>query len=74
MKTASRLTLYVDGRQVAESTGFDAAAWNLDSDAPLRLGAGMNGSFNGQLRDLQIHRRPLTAAEIQAMSAKKRAD
>lgn len=74
VKTASRLTLHVDGRQVAESTGFDAAAWNLDSDAPLRLGAGMNGSFNGQLRDLQIHRRPLTAAEIQAMSAKKRAD
>ena len=71
MKTANRLTLHVDGKQVAESTGFDASAWNLDTDAPLRLGTGMNGPFNGQLRDLQIHRRTLTAGEIEAMLAKR---
>lgn len=71
VKTKDRLTLHVDGKQVAESTGFDASTWNLDSDVPLRLGTGMNGPCNGQLRDLQIHTRVLTAEEIQAMSAKK---
>ena len=71
VKTAGRLALHVDGRQVAESTGFDASAWNLDSEAPLRLGNGMNGPFNGQLRDLQIHRRVLTGTEIQAHASKK---
>ena len=71
VKSTNRLTLHVDGKQVAESTGFDASAWNLDTDAPLRLGTGMNGPFNGQLRDLQIHRRTLTAGEIEAMLAKR---
>ena len=71
VKTATRLTLHVDGKQAAESGGFDASAWSLDSEAPLRLGTGMNGPFNGQLRELQIHPRALTAAEIAALAAKK---
>ncbi|MBX7212208.1 MAG: LamG domain-containing protein [Verrucomicrobiaceae bacterium] len=71
VKTATRLTLHVDGKQVAESTGFDASSWTLDSDAPLRLGAGMNGPFNGELRDLQIHRRVLPDAEIQTALTRK---
>jgi len=70
VKTAGRLTLHVDGKQVAQSDGFDAATWNLDSDAPLRLGTGMNGPFNGQLADLQLHRRALAAKEIQQLAAK----
>ncbi len=69
VKTARRLTLHVDGKPVAESAGFDASAWNLDSAAPLRLGAGMNGPFNGRLADLQIHPRALTAEEIKALAA-----
>ena len=69
VKTAARLTLHVDGKPVAESTGFTAATWNLSSEAPLRLGTGMNGPFNGQLRDWQSHPRPLSAAEIQMMAA-----
>jgi hypothetical protein len=68
VKTSERLTLHVDGRQVAESTGFDASAWDLDSEAPLRLGTGMNGPFNGQISDLRIHRRALDGDEIQALA------
>jgi hypothetical protein len=71
VKTANRLTLHVDGKQVAESTGFDAGTWNLDSEAPLRLGTGMNGPFNGQLVDLKIHRRALTVDEITTSAAQK---
>jgi hypothetical protein len=74
VKTSSRLSLHVDGKQVAESTGFDASSWNLDSDAPLRLGSGMNGPFNGQLRDLQIHHRALTEAELRAAALEKPAN
>lgn len=69
VKTAVRLTLHVDGRQVAESIGFDASGWNLDSEAPLRLATGANGPFNGQLRNLQIHQRVLGEAEIQSQAS-----
>ena len=68
VKNADRLTLHVDGKQVAESTGFDASKWNLDSTAPLRLGTGMNGPFNGRLHHLQIHPRSITPDEIQALA------
>jgi len=71
VKTANRLTLHVDGKQVAENIGFDASSWNLDSTAPLRLGTGMNGPFNGQLADLQLHRRALAVSEIEQLAAKK---
>ncbi|WP_395715987.1 LamG-like jellyroll fold domain-containing protein [Prosthecobacter sp.] len=71
VKTKDRLTLHVDGKQVAESTGFDASAWNLSSEAPLRLGTGMNGPFNGQLADLQIHPRAISAEEIAKLAARR---
>lgn len=68
VKNADRLTLHVDGKQVAESIGFDATTWNLDSTAPLHLGNGMNGPFNGRLHHLQIHPRSITPDEIQALA------
>ena len=70
VKTARRLALYVDGVQVAESTGFDASRWNLDAEAPLRAGDGMNGPFNGRLRDLQLHGRAFESDEIRALAAR----
>ncbi len=71
VKTPNKLTLHVDGKAVTESPGFDASTWNLDSAAPLRLGTGMNGPFNGQLADLQIHRRALTKEEIATLAQKR---
>lgn len=71
VKTATHLTLHVDGKQAAESTGFDASTWNLNSEAPLRLGTGMNAPFNGQLADLQIHLRAITAEEIASLAAQR---
>lgn len=71
VKTSNRLTLYVDGKQVSESTGFDASTWDLNTDAPLRLGTGMNGPFNGQLAALQIHARALSAEEIRALATQR---
>lgn len=71
VKTADRLTLHVDGKQVAESTGFDASSWDLDSESALRLGTGMNGPFNGQLAELQFHLRALGSEEIEAIAARR---
>ena len=70
MKSASRLALFVDGKQVAESATFDGAGYDLDTAAPLRIGAGANGPFNGRLADLRIYRRALEAAEIRQLAAK----
>ncbi len=71
VKTAGRLALYVDGERVAEAGGFDASDWNLDGGEPLRLGTGRNGPFNGELRDLQIHRRALAEEEIGRLAAQR---
>jgi hypothetical protein len=65
VRAGHRLLLYVDGQEVAVADIRADHAINLQSTAPLRIGAGMNGSLNGQLRDLKIHRRALTAAELQ---------
>lgn len=71
VKTAAGLRLYVDGRQVVERVA-DVASWNLDSDAPLNLGSGINGPFNGELAELQIHSRALSGNEIKASAARRK--
>lgn len=69
VKSASRLHLYVDGALVAPSRAFEGDSYDLSSAAPLRLGGGTNGPFNGQLDNLRIWRRALLPAEVQAMAA-----
>lgn len=67
-KSADRLTLYVDGERVAQSPAFDAASYQLDTTAPLRIGNGVNGPWSGRLSDVRVYRRVLTAAEIEALA------
>lgn len=71
IKSADRLALYVDSRRVAETPAFDAASYQLDSSAPLRVGSGMNGRWNGRLRDLRVYQRTLNAAEIEALAGQR---
>jgi hypothetical protein len=68
IKSADRLVLYVDGRRVAETATFDADDYPLDNSAPLRVGNGMNGRWNGRLDDVRIYQRRLNAAEIEALA------
>ena len=49
VKSANRLTLFLDGEFVAHTPPFDAASYPLDADQPLRLGSGANGPLNGTL-------------------------
>jgi outer membrane protein assembly factor BamB len=68
VKSADRLALYIDGRRVAETAAFQANGYLLDNYAPLRVGNGMNGLWNGCLRDVRIYQRTLDAAEIEALA------
>ena len=47
----NRLRLYVDGKQVSESTTFNPSEFDLTNDKPLKIGAGGVDTFNGRLRD-----------------------
>lgn len=67
-RSSSRLTLHVDGKQVEQSPEFDTSHYLLDTDAPLTLGGGINGNFNGKIRDLRIYQRALSPSEIETLA------
>jgi len=67
-----RLSLWVDGRRVAESAPFPAAGYNLDCEAPLRLGAGEWGTFRGSLADVRLYRHALAEGEIARLATHDR--
>lgn len=68
VKSANRLTLYVNGEIVSQTPAFDASSYPLNTDAPLRIGTGMNGALNGRLFDVRVYRRTLNALEIEALA------
>ncbi len=70
VKRAGQLRLYVDGKQVGESSPFDPQAYDLASDAPLRIGFGANDYFCGRLSDVRCYNRALSKAQIDRLSAK----
>lgn len=67
VRTATRLTLFVDGECVAQTPTFDAARYVVDANQPLRLGTGTNGSLNGTLADVRVYRRAIGNAEVEAL-------
>ncbi len=68
VRSADRLTLFVDGEQVAQTPRFDASGYQLENRVPLRIGSGTNGTLHGRLADVRIYRRALAAEEIQALA------
>ena len=64
VKHGGRLQLYVDGKLVAGSAGFDPARFDLTADVPLLLGAGAGDNFRGGLADVRLYSRALSAQEI----------
>jgi hypothetical protein len=70
-KSADRLTLYVDGQQVARTPAFDAGNYPISSTTPLRVGNGSNGRWNGRLADVRLYRRTLSQAEIEALAKQR---
>jgi hypothetical protein len=64
VKERGALTLYVDGKQIAQSVPFDPKDFDLTNDRPLRIGFGANDYFHGQMRDVRLYRGALTRDEI----------
>jgi hypothetical protein len=64
VKHGGRLKLYLDGKPVAESVAFDPAKFDLTTEAPLLIGAGAGDYFRGELADVRLYPRALSAEEI----------
>jgi hypothetical protein len=64
VKQGGMLRLHVDGKQVAESTRFDPAKYDLTTDEPLLIGSGAGDFFRGSLADVRLYRHALDKEEI----------
>ena len=70
VKRGDRLQLFVDGKGVSESGPFDPQAYDLASDAPLRIGFGQNDYFHGRLSDVRCYDRALSREEIARLASR----
>jgi len=68
IRRGERLELYLNGSRNAESAGLGQAAFDLSTNAPLRIGAGETDSFSGRIREVQLHRGALSAGEIHRLA------
>ena len=71
VKSKHRLSLYIDGQQVSESTQFDPEKFDLTTHEPLKIGFGQHDYFNGKMKDLRIYNRALSAREIARLASEK---
>ncbi|HBL43399.1 MAG TPA: hypothetical protein DDZ90_08405 [Planctomycetaceae bacterium] len=65
VKEKDRLKLYVDGKLVATSAEFNPADFDLTNSEPLKIGFGAHDYFNGNMKDVKLYRRALSADEVQ---------
>jgi hypothetical protein len=65
----NRLSLYVDGKPVAQSAAFEPTSFNLTNEAPLKIGFGPHDYFNGAISDLRLYDRALSESEIARIAA-----
>jgi hypothetical protein len=68
-RSGKRLSLFVDGRQVATDAQPDLPAVNIDNTAPLLIGFGPSDYFHGKLRDVRLYRRAIREEEVAALAA-----
>lgn len=67
VRERNALRLYVDGTQVATSQPYNGEQFDLSSDAPLLIGAGMGDSFCGRMSDVRLYRAALSAEDVSAL-------
>lgn len=70
VRTGEQLTLFLNGRELASSAAPTAGErpYDLSTQAPLQIGGGTNGALGGFLKELRIHSRALTPAEIRQLA------
>lgn len=64
VKQGDHLKLFVDGKQVAESTIANPSDLDLANNEPLKIGFGENDYFRGSLSDVRLYGKALSADEI----------
>ena len=69
IRRSDRLELHVNGQLVATSASFAPADYDLTVDCPLRIGFGEVDYFSGEIREVRLYRRALTAGELQRLAA-----
>ena len=69
VRDGSNLRLYLNGKQVAQSSSFDAADFDLSNDQNLKIGFGPHQYFKGTMSDLRLYHCALEEREIQRLSA-----
>ncbi len=69
VRSAGRLALFVNGEEVAASDLSAVEPYDLGSGAPLRLGTGSTGPFNGKLRDVRLYHSALDPDTIQKLAS-----
>jgi hypothetical protein len=60
---APGVRMYVDGHERALKILFDQCIWPLDTNYPFRIGAGGGMRFQGDIADVRVYRRAVSAAE-----------
>lgn len=60
---AAGVHMYADGREMPLKVLFDYAIWPIETKEPLRIGAGGGMRFQGEIGDVRIYDRALTARE-----------
>jgi hypothetical protein len=64
IREKGRLKLYVSGRLVAQSAGFDNADYDLSNSNPLLIGFGAQNYFSGALSDLRLYGGALSPEQV----------
>ena len=70
IKTGNRLKLFINGRLANEAVIPASMAFNLDSDASLKIGFGSGDYFYGRMREVRLYNRALDETEIAGLTKK----
>jgi hypothetical protein len=68
VRDQKRLRLFVDGKLVAESEVIAKGDFDLTNRQPLRIGAGAQDFFNGELSDVRLYRGALSPEQIESLA------
>lgn len=70
VRHGSTLRLYLDGKQVAQSSSFRAEDFDLNNERTLKIGFGPHQFFSGAMSDLRLYRCALTGADLEQLVEK----
>lgn len=68
VRAGDTLRLYLDGREVARSSAFNAGDFDLSTEENLKIGFGPHEFFKGTMSDLRLYNGALQENEIQRLA------